>query len=304
MAYTAAIDRDNPSLFLFLIDQSGSMNEILNPTNIRPAEVPFQNDGKTCTQVGDGPTKAQLVADAINRLLQNLSIKCSKGFEEVHDYFSVGVIGYGGDNTAGRVEPAFSGHLAGRELVRISEIAYNPSRIEERMKKVSDGAGGLVEQKIKFPIWFDAVANGGTPMCQALRRARSILEPWVIQYPDSYPPVVINITDGESGDGDPTSDAAALKALSTNDGFVLLFNAHMSVTSTNVIEFPASENALPDQHARILFGISSVLPPQIQSEARLDGLMVSELSRGFVFNAKMDQVIQFLEIGTRPSNLR
>jgi len=304
MAYTAAIDRDNPSLFLFLIDQSGSMNEILNPTNIRPAEVPFQNDGKTCTQVGDGPTKAQLVADAINRLLQNLSIKCSKGFEEVHDYFSVGVIGYGGDNTAGRVEPAFSGHLAGRELVRISEIAYNPSRIEERMKKVSDGAGGLVEQKIKFPIWFDAVANGGTPMCQALRRARSILEPWVIQYPDSYPPVVININDGESGDGDPTSDAAALKALSTNDGFVLLFNAHMSVTSTNVIEFPASENALPDQHARILFGISSVLPPQIQSEARLDGLMVSELSRGFVFNAKMDQVIQFLEIGTRPSNLR
>ena len=67
MAYTAAIDGDNPSLFLFLIDQSGSMNEILNPTNIRPAEVPFPNDGKTCTQFGDGPTKAQLVADAINR---------------------------------------------------------------------------------------------------------------------------------------------------------------------------------------------------------------------------------------------
>ena len=302
MAYTAAISRTNPSCFLFLIDQSGSMNEILNPTNIRPAEVPFPNDGKTCTQFGDGPTKAQLVADAINRLLQNLSIKCAKS-EEVRDYFSVGVIGYGGDNTAGRVEPAFSGHLAGRELVLISEIANNPSRIEERMKKVPDGAGGLVEQKIKFPIWFDAVASGGTPMCQALRRARSILEPWVIQYPDSYPPVVINITDGESGDGDPTSDAAALKALSTNDGSALLFNAHISVNRTNAIEFPASENGLPDQYAQMLFGMSSVLPPQIQLQARQDGLMVSELSRGFVFNAKMDQVIQFLDIGTRPSNL-
>jgi hypothetical protein len=47
-----------------------------------------------------------------------------------------------------------------------------------------------------------------------------------------------------------------------------------------------------------------VLPPQMQSQARLEGMMVTELSRGFVFNAKMDQVIQFLDIGTRPSNLR
>jgi hypothetical protein len=302
MPYTALIRRTNPSCFLFLIDQSGSMNEIPNPTNIRPAEEPFQNDGKTYTQVADGPTKAQLVADAINRLLQTLSLKCAKD-DGVRDYFSVGVFGYGGDNS---VEPAFSGHLLGRELVRISEIANNPSRIEERMKKEPDGAGGLVEQKIKFPIWFDAVANGGTPMCQALRRARSILEPWVIECPDSYPPVVINITDGESGDGDPTSDAAALKALSTNDGSVLLFNAHISVNRTNAIQFPASENGLPDQYAQMLFGMSSVLPPQIQLQAKQEGLMVSELSRGFVFNAKMEHVIQLMDIGTRTqcSNLR
>ena len=291
MAYTAAISRSNPSCFLFLIDQSGSMDEVLNPTNVRPAEVPFQKDGQTYTHVAEGPTKAQLVADAINRLLQNLSIKCAKS-EGVRDYFSVGVIGYGGDNTAGRVAPS------------ISEIANNPARIDERMKKVPDGAGGLVEQKIKFPIWFDAVANGGTPMCEALRRARSILEPWVIECPESFPPVVINITDGDSTDGDPTAEANALKALATNDGSVLLFNAHISARSTHAVEFPSSESGLPDQHAQLLFGMSSVLPPQMQSQARLEGMMVSELSRGFVFNAKMDQVIQFLDIGTRPSNLR
>lgn len=303
MAYTAAISRSNPSCFLFLIDQSGSMDEVMNPTNVRPAEVPFQKDGQTYTHVAEGPTKAQLVADAINRLLQNLSIKCAKS-EGVRDYFSVGVIGYGGDNTAGRVAPSFSGVLAGRELVPISEIANNPARIDERMKKVPDGAGGLVEQKIKFPIWFDAVANGGTPMCEALRRARAILEPWVIECPESFPPVVINITDGESTDGDPTAEANALKALATDDGAVLLFNAHISVRSTQAIEFPSSESGLPDQHAQLLFGMSSVLPPQMQSQARLEGMMVTEMSRGFVFNAKMDQVIQFLDIGTRPSNLR
>jgi hypothetical protein len=303
MAYTAEISRSNPSCFLFLVDQSGSMNEVLNPTNIRPAPLPFDQDGQTYTQVADGPTKAKLVADAINRLLQNLSIKSAKS-EGVRDYFHVGVIGYGGDNTAGRVESAFSGFLAGRELVPISDIANNPARIEERTKKESDGAGGLVEQKVKFPIWFDPMANGGTPMCQALRRAQSILEPWVVQHPDSYPPVVINITDGESSDGDPTVDAAVLAKLSTNDGPVLLFNAHISARSTNAIEFPSSESSLPDQYAQMLFRMSSVLPPQIQSQARLEGMNVSELSRGFVFNAKIEQVVQFLDIGTRPSNLR
>ena len=303
MAYTAEISRSTPSCFLFLIDQSGSMDEVMNPTNVRPAEVPFQKDGQTYTHVAEGPTKSQLVADAINRLLQDLSLKCAKS-EGVRDYFSVGVIGYGGDDTAGRVAPSFSGVLAGREMVPISEIANNPSRIDERMKKVPDGAGGLVEQKIKFPIWFDAVANGGTPMCEALRRARSILEPWVIECPESFPPVVINITDGDSTDGDPTAEANALKALSTNDGAVLLFNAHISARSTHAVEFPSSDSGLPDQHAKLLFGMSSVLPPQMQSQARLEGMMVSELSRGFVFNAKMDQVIRFLDIGTQPNNLR
>jgi hypothetical protein len=303
MAYSAPISRSNPSCFLFLIDQSGSMDEVMNPTNVRPADAPFQRDGQTYTQVADGPTKAQLVADAINRLLQNLSIKCAKS-EGVRDYFSVGVVGYGGDNSAGRVQPAFTGILAGRELAPISEIANNPARIDDRMKKVSDGAGGLVEQRIKFPIWFDAVANGGTPMCEAFRRARSILEPWVIECPDSFPPVVINITDGESTDGDPTNEANALKSVATNDGPVLLFNCHISVRSAGAIEFPSSDAGLPDEHARLLFGMSSVLTPQMHSQARLEGMMVTEMSRGFVFNAKMDHVIQFLDIGTRPSNMR
>jgi hypothetical protein len=44
-----------------------------------------------------------------------------------------------------------------------------PARVETRTKKVSDGAGGLVDQAVKFPIWFDAVASGGTPMCGAER---------------------------------------------------------------------------------------------------------------------------------------
>ena len=196
MAYTAEISRTNPSCFLFLIDQSGSMQDVMDPTDIQAMDKPSVVDGRTYTHTASGKTKAQGVADAINRLLQNLVIKCAKS-EGVRDYYEVGVIGYGGDKTASRVGPAFVGSLAGRELVTIGEIANNPARIDERSKKVDDGTGGIIEQKVKFPIWFDPVSQGGTPMAPAMAKARAILADWVAQHPASFPPLVINITDGE-----------------------------------------------------------------------------------------------------------
>src|SRR5882724_9352666 len=143
MAYSAEISRGNPSCLVFLIDQSGSMADTFG--------------------AGEGnQKKADGVADAINRLLQNLVIKCAKE-EGIRDYFHICVIGYGA-----RVGPAFAGALAGRQLVPISEVGNGPARVEQRNKKVPDGAGGLVDQQVRFPVWFEATANGGTPMRQAL----------------------------------------------------------------------------------------------------------------------------------------
>src|SRR4051794_8983432 len=106
MPYTAEISRSNPSCFLFIIDQSGSMQDVMNPSNVQPLEQPVAVDGRTYTHSASGTTKAQGVANAINRLLQNLVIKCAKA-EGVRDYYHVGVIGYG-DKTGA----AFSGALA------------------------------------------------------------------------------------------------------------------------------------------------------------------------------------------------
>jgi len=242
--------------------------------------------------------KADAVADAINKLLQNLVIKCAKS-EGVRDYYNVSVIGYGT-----HVGSAFAGTLSGRESVPISEIANQPARIDERTKKIDDGAGGLVDQTVKFPIWFDAIANGGTPMCCAMGRAQAILSGWLTQHPDCFPPIVINITDGESTDGDPTNSANAITNLSSSDGNVLLFNLHLSSTSAASVEFPASETGLADQYATLLFSISSILPDYMRSIALQEGLPVSDGARGFVFNADIVSVIRFLDIGTRPSNLR
>jgi hypothetical protein len=302
MAYSAEISRSNPSCFLFLIDQSGSMQDAIDAGAAPALDRPGGGDGPA-PAAAPVRTKAQGVADAINRLLQNLVIKCAKS-EGVRDYYHVGVLGYGGDMTANRVEPAFSGALAGRELVPISEIANSPARIDERSKKVDDGAGGLVDQKIKFPIWFEAVANGGTPMCQAFVRAHSILQGWIGQHAASFPPIVINITDGEATDGDPAGAARMVHSLSTNDGQCLLFNVHISSKGGASVEFPDSEGGLPDEFSRLLFNMSSMLPAYMQAMARQEGIRATETTRGFVFNADMVAVIRFLDIGTRPSNLR
>jgi hypothetical protein len=278
MSYSAEISRTNPSCFLFVIDQSGSMAD------------PFGGEA--------GKRKADGVADALNRLLQNLVIKCAKA-EGVRDYYSIGVIGYGA-----QVGPAFLGALAGKDLVPISEVAANPARIEERSKKVDDGAGGLVEQKIKFPIWIEPIAHGGTPMVQAMTMAEGIVKTFVAAHPNCFPPIVIHITDGESTDGDPTQAMRNLTSIASSDGNVLLFNVHLSSSANPAIAYPNSADALPDQYAKLLFDTASELTPFMQSIAREQGYNPEPGARGFVFNGDLALVIQSLDIGTRPSNLR
>jgi hypothetical protein len=141
-------------------------------------------------------------------------------------------------------------------------------------------------------------------MCQAINKALVILETWVQQNQASFPPTVINITDGEATDGEPTIPANSLKSLSTSDGNLLLFNVHVSSSNSNPIEYPSSDLQLPDQYAKLLFQMSSLLPPHMQDIAKQEGLQISENSRGFAFNADLVSLIKFLDIGTRPSNLR
>ena len=280
MPYTAEISRTNPSCFLFLIDQSTSM------------EDPFHTDGVE-------KTKAEGVADAINRLIQDLVIKCAKS-EGVRDYYHVGVVGYG--NSVGS---AFGGDLIGRQVVPVSEIAESPARVEERSRKVEDGAGGLVDETTKFPVWFDATAGGGTPMCEAFQYAEDILESWLDGHEKAFPPVVIHVTDGESTDGDPKESMRLLKQLQSKDGNVMLFNVHLSDNpNADAILFPDSADDLPDQYAQLLFEGSSLLTPFMRTVAEELGFDISDQSRGFVLNADLSLVIQALEIGTRPSNLR
>jgi hypothetical protein len=277
--YSAEISRAHPTCFIFLVDQSASMSDPIG------GEIPQQ--------------KADVVADAINRLLTELSVKCAKE-EGVRDYFHVAVIGYSGAS----VGSAFTGTLAGRDLVPLSEIADNPARVEQRMKKIPDGAGGLVETATKFPVWMDPVAQGGTPMCRALTYAESLVSRWLSEHPGCFPPIVLNLSDGEGNDGDPTGPASAIQAQASADGAVLLFNLHVSAAGGVPVTFPDSEADLPDSFSRQLYSMSSLLPSHMRAYAAQQGFKVSDATRGFVYNADITSVVQFLDIGTRATDLR
>jgi len=272
MVYSSEISRRNPGCIVFLLDQSGSMND----------------------QLPDGNTKATGAADAINRLLQELILKCTKE-DGVRNYFDIGIIGYGSSE-------GFAGPIVGQGFTELSSLAAHPLRIESRLKKEPDGAGGIIESNVKFPIWFEPVSAADTPMCQALGMCNNWIEDWTKNHSNAFPPIVFNITDGEATDGDPESIANNIKNVSTSDGNTLLFNCHISGTGGTAILFPSSESELPsDPLARKLFRMSSTLPEAILQLAQKESFTVSETSRGFAFNADLVHLIRFLDIGTQVS---
>ena len=109
MSYTAEISRSNPTALLFLVDQSASMDD----------------------KMSSGRSKAQQVADVLNRTLATLITRCTKS-EGTRNYFDIGLIGYGGSGAFN----GFQGNLSGSVLHPISSIESAPLSIEERKKKV------------------------------------------------------------------------------------------------------------------------------------------------------------------------
>jgi hypothetical protein len=274
--YTAEINRRQPACLLLLIDQSGSM---------------------AARWASAGMSKADQLALAVNRLLHNAVLLCTKGDDQIHDYFDVGILGYGAVPEG--VGPALHGTSAARPLLPISELAYDPMRVDHVMQKVPDGNGGIIEASMPSPVFVDPMTGQyGTPMAKALQYAEQVVSAWCETHTASFPPLVINITDGESTDGDPRDAAEGVRSTGTADGASLLFNVHISALQKEQIIFPNSAAGLPDRYASTLYEMSSPLPPPM-STAASRSFHVESGARGFIYNADATTTIEFLDIGTR-----
>ncbi|RRJ95810.1 VWA domain-containing protein [Opitutaceae bacterium TAV4] len=276
MPYSADISRATPTCFLFVVDQSGSMDETME----------------------NGGTKAQFVADVLNKTLFQLVINCKKS-GEVRHYFDIGVIAYSGTSA----RSGFSGALESGILQPVSSIEANPLRIEDRVKTVPDGAGGFIEQPFKFPVWFDPISNGGTPTAEAFKMAAEVLVEWCDAHPASYPPTVIHVTDGQFTSEDPKPIADAIRQISTNDGTALLFNLHVDSRSGAEVAFPATDANL-DDYGKQLFAMSSQFPPHLIEKAKALDYVVNSECRFFGYRAGYRDISNFFKIGTQASNMR
>lgn len=263
MPYEANIDRKNPTCFVFLIDQSGSMDQ-------------------QCAGARAGRSKAEAVADQINSLLAELIVKCS--MPEIRDYFHLAVIGYGS-----QVHSVFGG------LKALSEV--------NKLARIESKEDPHIGQAVRTPVWVDALADGQTPMCAALAQAQSLVEEWVQGHPSCFPPIVINLTDGEANDGDPEVNARRLMTVKSADGAVLLFNGHLSSAAGGAIEFPGAPADLPDDpYALKLFEMSSKIPDVMRRNAQHRGIHINPAARGMVFNSDFMSLANLLEMGTTMAN--
>jgi len=245
------------------------------------------------------PKKSEFVAEALNRVLQSLVVSASKDLD-IRQYYQVGIIGYGSE-----IQSILSCADEDTHLAWIDEIYQHPLRIEDRIRQEIDSAGEIVEMSVKFPVWVEPFARGHTPMRQVFEVAYTVLSQWVMDHPDSYPPTVINLTDGQSNDGKVTVAAENLRSLKTIDGNVLLLTLHTSSHPFDLpVLFPSSVEEMPDFSSRKMFEMSSLLTDNLRRGA--EEVLESEInikSRGIVYNADIAGIVQGLEIGTRPANL-
>jgi hypothetical protein len=286
MAYSQRWESSRPGCLIFLLDQSGSMSDAFG-----------------AAQAGAGRRKCDMVATVLNGFLNELivtnTVVQKDGSSAVKPRAEVAVIGYEGDF----VGSVLGGTLSGRNFVTLAELQTNPIDIERRVKKEVDDIGGIIEMPVQFPVWVRPLAGGSTPMCEALEHARNLVQQWIYDHADHYPPIVINVTDGMATDGDPTRIAQDLCQISTQDGNILLFNVHITDLNSLPVYYPSSEGELPnDRYARSLFTMSSVIP---ETSCELLQQMLSRTiapgTRGFIFNGDAASVRHMFVFATVPA---
>jgi hypothetical protein len=266
--YQAPANRETPGLMILLLDHSSSMTEPV---------------------AGSPRSKREALALAINRFLSELLLNCQP-ICEVRHFFDVGVISYTTDTKGAPViTSALKGPLAGRDWVSTVELERHPLRIDETRNQVDDGVGGLTEVVKRVQVWYEAPPDSemnGAPTRAALLYVTNITREWCKTHCNSFPPVVILITGGESTDGNPEEAANLYRSVSTADGRALLFTCPFSKLDAKPMAFPANASELPaDPSAHMLFRMSSEIPWVLREWALRFQINMPQGARGMAFNA-------------------
>lgn len=283
--YSQRVTGANPCAFVLLVDQSGSMSE------------------KVKDNGGNVLSKAEHLSSIVNKFLDEILTTCQKT-DGVKNYFEIIIVGYGqlNDNNKSIINVVWEGELKGKSWVTVTELKNSPLRTEI-VKRPNPSRFGKKEIEEPRNIWLEAIAEGLTPMQEALKFCHELLEDWARNNPNSFPPIIFNITDGCASDVNNMNEIVEvsdkIKSISTNDGNVLLFNCLLTDNYESLKEFPlASEISLFEDNVYelALFNSSSSIPTNLKK--LLPSFFPSdEETKGLVLG-NIDSVIRFLNIGT------
>lgn len=277
--YTQSITRNHRAAIVVAIDRSGSMS----------GEVEYN---------GSTRTKAELVCEVVNTILFEL-IESARRHDGIHDYYDISIISYSGRG----VEPI----LGDEWVVPISQIAKNRPRTIEQWSKRPTPSGEFRMVKSTSYEWITPLAEGQTPMYEALCEVHNIVKRWCQepQNRESFPPIIFNITDGEASDCNPESlleISESIRAVHTLDGNALLVNCHIaSQVGVQEVVFPSSKQEIGEnKYAHTLYDASSIMPEQFCTLiSQIKQTKGSNRFRGMSFNSSIHELLTMLNIGSR-----
>ena len=192
------------------------------------------------------------------------------------------------------------------EEIRFNE--YKKIKVKEQVRT----RAGMKEIEVEKKQWMEARHDGHwTHMDKAFKHAEGLLDDWLSRHQtqDCYPPIVINITDGEyngASRDEMQQLANQLKSKFTNDGNVLLFNIHIVSGEMEAILFPATIGEMRGNgYGESLFEMSSLLPLNYNEQIRMlfHDRDQDIRYRAMGVNAGMEQLVKMMKIGTLSSAL-
>ena len=285
------MSRANPGLMVFLIDCSASMSFPLLRSE---------------TDKNQSISKFEAAADILDSVLFQCTTKCASE-DKYKDYVDFAILGYGD-----RVFSPIS-------KIPVSEYPISVNKLDSSYESVEDFPEQELDETNSPIKWINSDSVGGnTAMLNAFTKVKKIIEDWVKKHPDSYPPILLNISDGMANDlprDEEDNDKLdplplfelcnEIKKIQTNDGNTVIGNIHLSDVVGKLVKFPVSIDEIldiEDPAAVTLFEMSSTIPAPWLEKAQGFGFNIGPGGKFYIYNSDFDSFLSFFKFGTDPTN--
>ena len=291
--YDAKVTSAEPGLVIILLDQSTSMDTTLVET-----------------KEGEKFSISKMAKYVVDEFLYEAFNKCIRE-DELKPYLDIAVIGYA------------LGLRSALPKIPLEQYPFSVTKLADTYIAKND-SNPDVDPVIPLPKleWLEERADSlETPMLAAFTKAREIVEKWLPDHQTSFPPVVINLSDGapnddsifvqmceeaaEQGKTRLPSDLSqtglviqskAIQDMGTENGKCLVLNAHVSARGHKEILYPSTidEAENIDPLTRLMFEMSSVIPDSLREYANLKSVIDLEPgARFYTLNADFDSDFYF-----------